>query len=306
MFCVYKTIHLYFFYFFFSENKKEPHFRMKPVKDGVRKKAVATYKPEMFKDIFGPTTNTISTSVSAPKRFGSSLKKMNIPKKKKIVEDSQGPVNIMDDINKTINKQEEASYECPFCFEELVPPYPEELRKAIEETKKKQSMLEETQRKNYETKVIKEKAEGKVYIEPFMLDKESLSEHDRKIVCHMHKMELELKPLARERGYPEHIDFDSLKSRIEGFKSDLLDIIHGQVESDYFLEEKRKIKQLGANKARDTAELINYFQHTLVNIKKMIAVNIYCYYFSVAWLLWYERNGDYYEDSRRLVSREGT
>ncbi|RCH90034.1 hypothetical protein CU098_009933, partial [Rhizopus stolonifer] len=225
--------------------------------------AVATYKPEMFKDIFGPTTNTISTSVSAPKRFGSSLKKMNIPKKKKIVEDSQGPVNIMDDINKTINKQEEASYECPFCFEELVPPYPEELRKAIEETKKKQSMLEETQRKNYETKVIKEKAEGKVYIEPFMLDKESLSEHDRKIVCHMHKMELELKPLARERGYPEHIDFDSLKSRIEGFKSDLLDIIHGQVESDYFLEEKRKIKQLGANKARDTAELINYFQHTL-------------------------------------------
>ena len=67
------------------------------------------------------------------------------PKKKKIVEDSQGPVNIMDDINKTINKQEEASYECPFCFEELVPPYPEELRKAIEETKKKQSMLDKMQ-----------------------------------------------------------------------------------------------------------------------------------------------------------------
>ncbi|CAO3683039.1 unnamed protein product [Rhizopus stolonifer] len=229
---------------------------MKPVRDVVRKKAVATYKPEMFKDIFGPTTNT--TSTPAPKRFGLSMK--NEYSKKK---EDCGRFPRTDDISKTINKQEEASYECPFCFEKLAPPYPEELRKAIEDIKEKQRVLEETQRKNYEAKVIKEKAEGKVYIEPFMLDRESLSEHDRKAVCHMHKMELELKPLARERGYPEHIDFDSLKSRIEGFKSDLLDIIHGQIESDYFLEEKRMIKQLGANKARDTAELINHFQHTL-------------------------------------------
>ncbi|RCH81925.1 hypothetical protein CU097_003583 [Rhizopus azygosporus] len=154
-------------------------------------------------------------------------------------------------------------FECPFCYETLIPPYPEELEKAVKAIKDKKIAYEQDQRKMYEERICQEKAEGRVFIEPFMMHDDGLLEEDKKMICKTHKRELELKPRAREKGYPETIDFDKLASRIIAFKDDLLVIIDGKAESDFALEAKRVIDQVGANKARDTTEMMNQFEATL-------------------------------------------
>jgi hypothetical protein len=84
-------------------------------------------------------------------------------------------------------------------------------------------------------------------------------------------MELEVKPLAKEKGYPETIEFEKVEMRINTFKEDLVDIIMGRTESDWLMEAKRTVEKIGLNKSRDTTELINHFQNALV--KRIITMS---------------------------------
>lgn len=144
------------------------------------------------------------------------------------------------------------------------------MEKAIKEVKEKQRTYKEEQKKAYETKVAKERAEGRIYIEPLIL-KDAISEEDKKMVCNIHKMELEVKPLAKEKGYPETIEFEKVEMRINTFKEDLVDIIMGRTESDWLMEAKRTVEKIGLNKSRDTTQLINHFQNALV--KRIITMS---------------------------------
>ncbi|EIE78600.1 hypothetical protein RO3G_03304 [Rhizopus delemar RA 99-880] len=123
---------------------------------------MATAAPDQLTDLFGPRSSIpVNTTTPSAIRGISRLKRINIPKKKPTNTKICSSVDMMEDISSTIkDNQEDNVYECPFCFEKLKAPYPEELEKAIKEVKEKQRAYKEEQKKAYETKVAKERAEG--------------------------------------------------------------------------------------------------------------------------------------------------
>ncbi|KAI8992034.1 hypothetical protein BDF20DRAFT_810946 [Mycotypha africana] len=82
-------------------------------------------------------------------------------------------------------------------------------------------------------------------------------------ICHIHKLEYELKPLGKERGYPEFIDFEVLPKRVkEVCQKDLDQIISRKLESDYLERALARFKELG-EKARRPEYAIEQFQDYL-------------------------------------------
>ncbi|OUM69504.1 hypothetical protein PIROE2DRAFT_27852, partial [Piromyces sp. E2] len=80
----------------------------------------------------------------------------------------------------------------------------------------------------------------------------------------LHQAKLVIIPEGIKKGYPIHIKFDLLKQRIDYFKNDLFDIVHGKKKSYYREFSLNEYKRLGTNKARNFNSLINRFEKILV------------------------------------------
>jgi hypothetical protein len=135
----------------------------------------------------------------------------------------------------------------------------------LDAVKKNEQEYKKEQEQDYQKLVEKCKLEGQSFIPPFTYIKGGLSKNDQAVICRVHKVELIYKPLAKEKGYPQHIEFEKIDDRIKLFKQELIDIIEGKIASS-FLEKELKIHQkLGSVKARQAKELINRFDDSLVS-----------------------------------------
>ncbi|KAI9279793.1 RTC4-like domain-containing protein [Sporodiniella umbellata] len=225
------------------------------------KKRVADYDPKLFKDIFGSQVKTQET-VKAVAPIKRTSRTMAMPKKRIRVE-TKAPTEAIEELQRTVKEEKVNSFDCPVCFESLLPPYPEGLSSAIKTLEEKRRVWRESQKRSYDSKVAKEKAEGKVYIEPMLQTSPDLPSEDLKSFCYTHRLELVWKPMAKSQGYPDPVDFEILSSRIEGQRHVLLDIIQGQKESGCFTKAKQRVQQLGSHKAKGAKELIHQFEQTL-------------------------------------------
>lgn len=86
--------------------------------------------------------------------------------------------------------------------------------------------------------------------------------------CRVHRGEGIIIPYGTEKGYPLHIDFANLPSRIVNLKSELLKIIKGQKYSDYRVNAIKRIQEIGPSKANNPLIQINYFETLQVSIMK--------------------------------------
>lgn len=84
------------------------------------------------------------------------------------------------------------------------------------------------------------------------------------MICRMHKVELDLKPLGIKRGYPSSIQFEKIPERIDGFKDELKGIIEGRIESEYLDRVLASYDELGSTKARQMTAVMDRFEESLV------------------------------------------
>lgn len=152
---------------------------------------------------------------------------------------------------------ENTGFDCPYCGESIFPPYPSKLGRLINKLKKNQIQYEKEQREAYELEVIECKRNN-MFVMPFVLKDIGLSENDRQLICRTHRIELELKPLAKEKGYPESIDFEAISDRIATFQDELLAIVDRKVPSAYLDAAYDRFEKLGM-KARSAKEMIAVF-----------------------------------------------
>jgi hypothetical protein len=98
-----------------------------------------------------------------------------------------------------------------------------------------------------------------------------MSQNDKNFICRTHRIELEFKPMAREKKYPEHIDFEAISERITRFEQDLRSIINRETPSSYLDGALKRYEELGL-KARNANEILKVFEKFLVLIKTNIMI----------------------------------
>lgn len=150
-------------------------------------------------------------------------------------------------------------FECSYCGESIYPPYPTKLGRLIKKLKANQAQYEKEQREEYEEEVIECKRNN-MFVMPFVLKEIGLSKNDQRLICRTHQIELKFKPLAKEKGYPERIDFDAIPDRIASFQDELLGIIERKVPSTYLDAAYDRFKEMGM-KARSTREMFAVFEN---------------------------------------------
>lgn len=148
-------------------------------------------------------------------------------------------------------------FDCPYCGESISPPYPTKLGNLIKKLEKNQAQYEKEQREAYELEVIECKRNN-MFVMPFVLKDIGLSKNDRQLICRTHRIELEFKPLAKEKGYPERIDFEAIPDRIATFQDELLGIVDRKTPSTYLDDAYDRFKKLGM-KARSAKEMMAVF-----------------------------------------------
>ncbi|ORX62054.1 hypothetical protein DM01DRAFT_1331518 [Hesseltinella vesiculosa] len=94
-------------------------------------------------------------------------------------------------------------------------------------------------------------------------DKRKTTSMDRSAFCQLHSLELELKPLAIENGWPLTIDFDKLPDRVLRLKTELDRVIFQLDPSDYLSLALDAYRVLGKNKARSTFGAIARFEKVI-------------------------------------------
>lgn len=72
--------------------------------------------------------------------------------------------------------------------------------------------------------------------------------------------------MAKEKGYPEHIDFDAIADRIDLFQGELLGIIERKVSSTYLDAAYCRFEKMGV-KARSAKEMLAVFEDFKVNFQ---------------------------------------
>ncbi|EPB92162.1 hypothetical protein HMPREF1544_00987 [Mucor circinelloides 1006PhL] len=149
-------------------------------------------------------------------------------------------------------------FDCPDCGESIFPPYPPKLHRLIKKLKQNQIQYEKEQRAAYELEVIECKRNN-MFIKPFILQDVGLSKNDKRVICRTHQIELKFKPMAKEKGYPEHIDFDAIADRIDLFQDELLGIIERKVSSTYLDAAYCRFEKMGV-KARSAKEMLAVFE----------------------------------------------
>ncbi|KAI8976850.1 hypothetical protein BDB01DRAFT_802776 [Pilobolus umbonatus] len=106
--------------------------------------------------------------------------------------------------------------------------------------------------------------DGSSFSKPLdLIRKSHLSHEEQEAFCKLHEIELDIKPVGRQRGYPQHIQFDKLESRIRTFIPELSDIINNTIKSDYREEALKAYDDLGSIKARSVGAVMNRFERSM-------------------------------------------
>ncbi|KAL9553287.1 hypothetical protein MBANPS3_003346 [Mucor bainieri] len=153
----------------------------------------------------------------------------------------------------------EKCFNCTYCGESLYPPYPAKIDRIIKKLKKNQAQYEKEQREEYELEVIECKRNN-MFVMPFVLKDIGLSKNDQRLICRTHQIELKFKPLAKEKGWPERINFDAIPDRIASFQDELLGIIDRKVPSTYLDTAYDRFEKMGM-KARSAKEMLAVFEN---------------------------------------------
>ncbi|KAI9255851.1 RTC4-like domain-containing protein [Helicostylum pulchrum] len=172
-------------------------------------------------------------------------------KKKKKRKRIQGP-----------NKKIYIGFECPLCFEHMLPPFPRPLQRLISTLKKNEEEFNREQEAKHKLLVQQCVEEGSL-VPPLVLLKPGISENDQQVICRMHKVELVMKPLGIKKGYPAQIDFEAIDDRIKQFKQELEEIIEDKQDSLFLTNAREAHKELGSVKARQATSMMNRFEETL-------------------------------------------
>ena len=81
-------------------------------------------------------------------------------------------------------------------------------------------------------------------------------------LCQRHRFEMTHLPLALERGWPTHIDFASLPSRIRGFRKRLGRFIDHPNESQFWREVRDDVREVGRMKVVSVSGQYATFERT--------------------------------------------
>jgi hypothetical protein len=145
---------------------------------------------------------------------------------------------------------------CPYCHTDLDLKKSRILTKAFDDIQRQEKTYLEKQSRKRKDKPTSKKTTRR----------RPNSTKSRLSFCHLHRLELEIKPIGEKEGWPTTIDFDILKHRIPRFKPDLDSIIANELESSYRLEALAAYKELGKNKARSTMGVMSRFDLVMVKI----------------------------------------
>ncbi|KAI8095043.1 RTC4-like domain-containing protein [Gilbertella persicaria] len=180
--------------------------------------------------------------------------KLTLPKK--IAKTPETPV-LLKRIVKTDLKQDEDAY-CPYCGERFAL-LTEPLKNAIQAIKDKDREYEKKQNDE-----VEKQNEKSVYSLPTNLTiKRRVSSIDKDAFCKLHRLELNIKPEGRKKGYPREIDFDKLGKRVMRYKDELDLVIADKLPSDYRTLAEDSYREMGSNKARSTMGVMTRFEATL-------------------------------------------
>ncbi|SAL96541.1 hypothetical protein [Absidia glauca] len=138
---------------------------------------------------------------------------------------------------------------CPYCHTDLDLKKSRILTKALDDIQRQEKTYLEKQSRKRKDKPASKKATRR----------RPNSTKTRLSFCHLHRLELEIKPIGEKEGWPTTIDFDRLKQRIPHFKPDLDSIIANELESSYRLKALAAYKEMGKNKARSTMGVMSRF-----------------------------------------------
>lgn len=137
----------------------------------------------------------------------------------------------------------------------------------IKKLKKNQLQYEKEQREAYEQEVVECK-KNNMLVRPFVLQEIGLSNNDKRFICRTHQIELVFKPMAKEKGYPRHIEFGAIANRIESFQDELKSIIDRTVPSTFLDAAYARFEELGLQ-ARSAKQMLVVFEDFKVyNLEK--------------------------------------
>lgn len=171
-------------------------------------------------------------------------------------------------------------------------PYPKKVKALISKIETNRRNYEQEQRDIYEKNTAELRNEGKP-IPPFVFVPPGMSKNDRKVFCRVHRTELEFKPMAKERNYPENINFEDIKNRITLFEADLKSIANREKPSKYLDNALKRFKELGTN-ARKANEVMKVFKEFLVRSLSSLNHKMPVDFGFLAWILWKQGLRIYY------------
>ncbi|KAI8884109.1 hypothetical protein K501DRAFT_248475 [Backusella circina FSU 941] len=198
-------------------------------------------------------------------------RKLNLPRrKKKEPLNSQNTEENMEKLSESLKAAEndvpeEDKFECPSCFEVLKRPYPSAVENQIRKfhNQEQRHRNEQIKQHDAELKLSKKRKQDGSIEKPLLLKKLEIPELSAKEFCHLHKLEMRMKPLGVKKSYPIVIRFDKLPGRVQKMEKDLLDVIEGKTECSFFNDIKEVFKEEGSNKARSTFSLMSRIDKAL-------------------------------------------
>ncbi|KAG0170988.1 hypothetical protein DFQ28_001344 [Apophysomyces sp. BC1034] len=146
---------------------------------------------------------------------------------------------------------------CPFCSEELRPPLPQSIKKALEEIRTKDKEFEEQQQPKCDVSLSSKPSRTRIKL------KRGASNLEQFTFCRLHQIELVIKPQGKEKGYPTEINFEGLPNRIKKLQAELDDVIMGKMHSVFRDNAIKAYEDLGRNRARSTMGVMTRFETTL-------------------------------------------
>lgn len=187
--------------------------------------------------------------------------KLVLPKKRVKLQEKKEtlPEAILQEVKEGKLPEKKKCFDCPYCGESIEPPYPAKLGRMIKKLQANQAQYEKEQREEYELEVLECKRNN-MFVMPFVLKEVGLSKNDQRLICRTHQIELRFKPLAKEKGYPERIDFDAIPDRIALFQDELSGIIERKVPSTYLDDAYGRFEKMGM-KARSAKQMLAVFEN---------------------------------------------
>lgn len=162
-----------------------------------------------------------------------------------------------------VQKQDEFEKDkkkCPYCSQVLWP-LPHLVETALKEIEKKDKDHEKKQNQLIEKENSKSTSS---YSRPFSLvSKRQVTTEEKDAFCHLHHVEMLIKPQGQREGYPVHIDFGKIQDRILKLDDELKQVISNQLKSEYRQIAEDAYKEQGAMKARSALSVLARFEASL-------------------------------------------